>query len=56
MQLTASYAGMVDYAFRPMKNHHDHYLKNVLSLEDDAEINFIGVVCNSPTHQLSEYL
>ncbi|HLR02915.1 MAG TPA: hypothetical protein VK111_09280 [Virgibacillus sp.] len=56
MQLTASYAGLKGYAFRPMKNHHDRYLKEVLSLGDDTEINFMGVVCNSPIHQLSEYV
>ncbi|WP_042142093.1 hypothetical protein [Paucisalibacillus sp. EB02] len=56
MQLVALYSSSVGYAFRPMKNHHDHYLKNILTLGEQYEINFMGVVCNSPIQQLSYYL
>lgn len=56
MQLVALYAASVGYAFRPMKNHNDHFLSNLLNLDDKYEINFMGVVCNSPIQQLSYHL
>lgn len=55
MQLTALYADLTGYSFRPMKNHDDLYLKKILSLDEEMEINFMGVVCNSPIQQLSYY-
>ncbi|WP_026908238.1 hypothetical protein [Paucisalibacillus globulus] len=56
MQLVALYSSSISYAFRPMKNHNDYYLKNILTLDEQYEINFMGVVCNSPIQQLSYYL
>ncbi|WP_339216614.1 hypothetical protein [Ornithinibacillus sp. FSL M8-0202] len=56
MQLVSLYAASIGYAFRPMKNHNDHYLKKILNLNSNYEINFIGVVCNSPIQQLSYFL
>lgn len=56
MQLVALYSASVGYAFRPMKNHNDLFLKNLLNLDEKYEINFMGVVCNSPIQQLSYYL
>lgn len=56
MQLVALYSSSVGYAFRPMKNHNDSYLKEVLNLDERYEINFMGVVCNSPIQQLSYFL
>ncbi|MFK3937450.1 hypothetical protein ACI2JA_08030 [Alkalihalobacillus sp. NPDC078783] len=53
MQQVSLYASTVGYAFRPMKNHNDEYLLERLQLGSDYEINYMGVVCNSPVQQLS---
>lgn len=53
MQITALYASSAGYSFRPMKNHNDHYIKRILSLHDEYEVNYIGVLCNSPVTQIS---
>ncbi len=56
MQLVALYSSSVGYAFRPMKNHNDYYLKELLKLDEQFDINFIGVVCNTPIQQLSYFI
>lgn len=53
MQITAIYASSAGYSFRPMKNHNDAYIKRILSLNDEYEVNYIGVLCNSPAKQIS---
>jgi len=47
MQAACLYSAGQGYAFRPMKNHNDEYLKEVLELNDGWEINYIGVLCGS---------
>lgn len=57
MQSVSLYAARLGYAFRPMKNHNDNYLKQILSLDEEAyEINYMGVLCNSPVEQISFHL
>lgn len=52
MQGFCLYAAETGNAFRPMKNHHDSYLKKLLELNDDSEVNYIGVLCSSPIQQI----
>jgi len=52
MQGFCLYAAETGNAFRPMKNHHDSYLKRILELSDESEINYIGVLCSSPVQQI----
>ncbi|MGQ8872590.1 hypothetical protein [Paenibacillus sp. TSA_86.1] len=56
MQIAGLYASSLGYAFRPMKNHNDEYIKGLLQLTDEYEVNYIGVVCNSSVKQFSLYL
>lgn len=42
-------------SFRPMKNHNDTYLKSILELNSDVEINYIGVECSNPIEQFTEF-
>ncbi|MBC2080832.1 hypothetical protein HCA99_16495 [Listeria booriae] len=42
-------------SFRPMKNYNDNYLKSILKLNANAEINYIGVECSNPVEQISEF-
>lgn len=53
MQIASWFAAKKNHPFRPMKNHNDEYLKNILCLDDSNEINFIGVFCNEPIEQIS---
>ncbi|MEB2300171.1 hypothetical protein LAV72_11125 [Lysinibacillus xylanilyticus] len=52
MQGFCLYAAETGNAFRPMKNHHDSYLKRILELSGESEINYIGVLCSSPVQQI----
>ncbi|EMA6344736.1 hypothetical protein ACO11K_000006 [Bacillus cytotoxicus] len=56
MQAFCLHSAEKGYAFRPMKNHNDEYLKEILELDNTWEINYIGVLCNSPVTQIREYL
>lgn len=56
MQVAGLYSSSLGYAFRPMKNHNDEYIKGLLQLSEEYEVNYIGVVCNSSVKQFSLYL
>ncbi|NGZ75303.1 hypothetical protein [Saccharibacillus alkalitolerans] len=56
MQAACLYSADRGYAFRPMKNHNDAYLKEVLGLGEGWEINYIGVLCGSEVSPLRRVL
>ncbi|QKY71291.1 hypothetical protein [Lentibacillus sp. CBA3610] len=56
MQFIGIYINRFQYSFRPMKNHNDSYIKDKLNLQTECTINYMGVVCNAPTQQVSYYM
>lgn len=55
MQAVALAFSKYDKSFRPMKNHNDLYLKSILNLNSNVEINYIGVECSNPVEQITRY-
>lgn len=53
MQFVGVLAAEQGYAFRPMKNHNDDYLKKIMQLTAAEDIQYIGVLCDESVQQLS---
>lgn len=52
MQRFSLYIAQLNYSFRPMKNHNDANIKDILNLNDAHNINYIGVLCDSEPLQI----
>lgn len=52
MQRFSLYIAQLNYSFRPMKNHNDSQIKDILNLSDMHNINYIGVLCESEPLQI----
>ncbi len=56
MQYLSLYISEAKRGFRPMKNYDDKYLKQVLRLNKQDDINYIGSICDNNVNQLNSVI